>query len=196
MKQAIAGVVPPGAGEVAAMTIWPTIGSYSLGRTVGKLAGNRTGWGFFTLGKLLAVATIPISLVAFAWRLLPFVARRYTLTNQRVVVQKGLSKAEEKSVGLDEFDAIEVRVTPGQEFFHAGDVIFKRGSEELLSLPGRIPPRALPPSLPQIPNGPPLRPRRPRTAGSDRFIASPGDRGRPNDKSRRGDSQWHRASAT
>ena len=136
MKQAIAGVVPPGSREVASMTIWPTIGSYALGRTVGKLSANPIGWGFFTLGKLLALATIPISLVFFAWRLLPFVARRYTLTSQRVVVQKGLSKVDEKSVGLDEFDAIEVRVTPGQEFFHAGDVVFKRGSEEVLSLSG------------------------------------------------------------
>ena len=136
MKQAIAGVVPPGSGEVDSMTIWPTIGSYALGRTVGKLSANRIGWGFFTLGKVLALVTIPISLVAFAWRLLPFVARRYTLTNQRVVVQKGLSKTEERSIGLDQFDAIEVRVTPGQEFFHAGDLIFKRGSEEVLTLSG------------------------------------------------------------
>lgn len=136
MKQAIAGVVPPGSGEVDSMTIWPTIGRYSLGRTVGKLSANRTGWGFFTLGKVLAVVTIPISLVAFAWRLLPFVARRYTLTNQRVVVEKGLSKVEEKSISLDEFDAIEVRVTPGQEFFHAGDLVFKRGTEEVLCLSG------------------------------------------------------------
>jgi PH (Pleckstrin Homology) domain-containing protein len=136
MKQAIAGAVPHGSGEVASMTIWPSIGSYSLGRTVGKLSANRIGWGFFTLGKVLAAVTIPISLVAFACRLLPFVARRYTLTNQRVIVQKGLSKVEGKSIDLDEFDTIEVRVTPGQEFFHAGDVIFKRGSEEVLSLSG------------------------------------------------------------
>ena len=136
MKQAITGVVSPGSGEVTSMTIWPTIGSFALGRTVGKLAANPIGWGIFTLGNVLALVTIPISLVAFAWRLLPFVARRYTITNQRVMVQKGLSKAEEKSIRLDEFDAIEVRVTPGQEFFHAGDLIFKRGSEEVLSLSG------------------------------------------------------------
>ncbi len=136
MKQVIAGVVPTGAGEVTSMTIWPTIGRYNLGRTVGKLSNNQTGWGFFTLGKVMAAATIPISLVFFAWRLLPFVARRYTLTNQRVVVQKGLSKTDGKSIGLDDFDAIEIRVTPGQEFFHSGDVVFKRGSEEVLLLSG------------------------------------------------------------
>ena len=136
MKQAIAGVVTPTSGEVPSMTIWPSIGCFALGRTVGKLSANRIGWGFFTLGKLLALATIPISLAAFAWRVLPFVARRYALTNQRVVVQKGLSKVEEKSIGLDEFDSIEVRVTPGQEFFHAGDLVFKQGSQEVLALSG------------------------------------------------------------
>ena len=37
---------------------------------------------------------------------------------------------------LDDFDSIEIRVSPGQEFFNAGDVIFKQGSEEVLCLPG------------------------------------------------------------
>jgi hypothetical protein len=141
MKQAITGVVPPGSVEVTSMTTWPSIGSFSLGRTIGKLCGNRLGWGFFTLGKIMAAVMIPFGLVAFAWRLLPFVARRYTLTNQRVVIHRGLSKVEEASIGLDEFDAIEVRVSPGHEFFHAGDVVFKRGSEEVLTLSGVSRPR-------------------------------------------------------
>jgi hypothetical protein len=134
--QAIAGVAPPQAGEVTSMTIWPTIGAFQTGRWVGQLAGNRTGAGFFTLGKLLAVATIPVSLVLFAWGLLPFVCRRYTLTNRRVVIQKGLSAVDEQSVDLDGFDSIEVRVRPGQEFFHAGDLLFKRDGEEVLCLAG------------------------------------------------------------
>ena len=65
------------------MTIWPTIGAIAPGRWVGQLSGLRLGWGFFTLGKLFALATIPVSLVVFCWQLLPGVCRRYVLTNLR-----------------------------------------------------------------------------------------------------------------
>ena len=59
------------ASETTVMTIWPTIGATAPGRWVGRLSGLRLGWGFFTLGKLLALATIPLSLAVFCWQLLP-----------------------------------------------------------------------------------------------------------------------------
>lgn len=136
MKQPIAGVAPPEAGEVVSMTVWPSIGAYGLGRLVGRLSASRIGWGFFTLGKVLALATIPLSLVLFAWRLLPFVGRRYVLTNRRVVIRKGLSGEDGDSVELDKFDSIQVRVLPGQEFLFAGEVIFQRDGSEVLRLSG------------------------------------------------------------
>ena len=135
-KQAIAGVAPPEAGEVTSMTIWPSICAFQAGCWVGRLSGNQTGVGFFTLGKLLAVATIPVSLVLFAWRLLPFVCRRYTLTNRRIIIQKGLSALDEQSVDLDRFDSIEVRVRAGQQFFHAGDLLLKHDGKDVLCLAG------------------------------------------------------------
>ena len=54
--------------EKKIMTVWPGIGSMSLGRWVGGLAGSRLGYGFFTLGKLLALVTIPLSLVVYLLR--------------------------------------------------------------------------------------------------------------------------------
>ena len=108
------------------------------GWTAGRPAGghrDRLGR-VFTLGTLLAVATIPISLAVFAWQLMPFVARRYRLTNRRVVIQKGLSAVDEAAVGLDEFDAIDIEILPGQKWFHAGDLAFRRQGEEVFRLPG------------------------------------------------------------
>jgi hypothetical protein len=58
------------------------------------------------------------------------------LTNRRVLIQKGLSAVDEAAVGLDEFDAIDVAILPGQEWFHAGDLVFRRGGEEVFRLPG------------------------------------------------------------
>ena len=40
---------------------------------------SRLGVGGFNLGKLLALATIPVSLSVFAWQLLPVVMRHTVL---------------------------------------------------------------------------------------------------------------------
>jgi len=137
MKQPLAGVTPPELEEVDAMTVWPTIGATRLGQMVGKLAAVRVGWGqFFTLGKLWALATIPVSLAVFGWQLMPYVCRRYTLTNRRIIVRKGLMPADEQWIGLDEFDAIGVEVLPGQQWLCAGDLVFQRAGIEALRLAG------------------------------------------------------------
>jgi hypothetical protein len=122
---------------MASKVVWPTIGATRLGRFVGRLGAIRLGLGsFFTLGKLLAVATIPISLAVFAWQLLPGVMRRYCLTNRRVIVQKGLARVQERSIGLDQFDALEIRLLPGQQWLRSGDVVFLSGGQEVFRLPG------------------------------------------------------------
>jgi hypothetical protein len=136
MVAPIAGLAPPQLAEVPSMTVWPTIGSTRIGRLVGRLCGSRVGWGFFTLGKLWAIATIPLSLAAFAWLLVPGAARRYRLTNRRIVVQHGLSGKEIRAIGLDEFDAVEEDVLPGQAWLHSGDLRFFRSGQEVFRLAG------------------------------------------------------------
>lgn len=123
--------------EVTATIIWPTIGATAPGRWVGRMCGVKIGSGaFFTVGKLLALATIPVSLAVFFWQLLPFVCRRYTLTDRRIVVQKGLTAVDERSIGLDEFDAIDVEILPGQQWLQAGELVFKREGAEVFRLSG------------------------------------------------------------
>jgi hypothetical protein len=122
--------------ETPITTIWPTIGATTAGRLVGRLCAIRLGYGFFTLGKLMALATIPLSLAVFGWQLMPFICRRYVLTNRRIMVQKGLQPADERAIGLDEFDAIEVVVLPGQDWLHAGELIFLRDGTEVFRLSG------------------------------------------------------------
>jgi hypothetical protein len=118
------------------MTVWPTIGATALGRGVGRLCGVKLGIGFFTLGKLLALATIPLSLTVFVWQLLPFVCRRYSLTDRRILVRLGYKAVERQAIGLDEFDAIDVVILPGQDWLHAGELVFRRGGSEVFRLAG------------------------------------------------------------
>jgi len=136
MKQPIAGLVPADVGEATVIVRFPCIGSTPLGRLVGKMCGFYPPWDRFRLlSKLLALAAIPLGLVAYFARIMPGTARRYRLTNRRVMVQKGLRPREERSIGLDQFDVVDIVVQPGHEFHHAGDLVFRRGGQEVFRLP-------------------------------------------------------------
>lgn len=137
MKQAISGVAPPETSEVTIMTVYPTIAAHPLGQTIGRMCMNRSGFGtFFTLGKLFALLSIPVAMGLFFFDLLPFVGRRYRLTNRRVIVEIALPVKEERSVSLADFDAIDVVVLPGQEWYPAGELIFRKGTLESFRLSG------------------------------------------------------------
>mgnify|MGYP000968908170 CR=1 FL=1 len=137
MPQPIAGVTPPELVEVTCKVMWPTIGATWAGRLVGQLAGSRLGLGkFFTLGKLLAVATIPLSLAVFAWQLMPGICRRYALTNRRIIIRRGLRPVDERWIELDKFDTVDIEILPGQQWLHCGDLLFKHKGSEVLRLAG------------------------------------------------------------
>jgi hypothetical protein len=140
MASSVSGVVPPDLRESTVMTVWPSIGIFATGRLVGRFCENRLGRGFFTLGKLGAIASIPWSLVLYCWLRMPYVSRRYVLTNRRVIIRRGLRPVDKKWIDLDEFTAVEVEVLPGQEWLHAGEVVFRRGGSEILRLSGVLRP--------------------------------------------------------
>lgn len=122
--------------DTPAMTVWPSIAAFPLGRKVGQLCSIGGFGKFFTLGKLMALATIPVSLALFFWRLAPGVAKRYVLTSKRVVVSKGLGAEEGESIGLSDFDSISIEVLSGQEFLRAGDLVFKSQGDEVFRIRG------------------------------------------------------------
>lgn len=141
MKQAIAGVAPTELCETTVMTVWPSMAGSGLGCWIGRMCSSPIGFGsFFTLGKLAALALIPLALALYAKGLMPILCRRYRLTNRRVIVERGLTAREDSCVALDDFDTIDVIVRPGQEWYPAGDLIFRRGSLETLRLNGVLRP--------------------------------------------------------
>lgn len=136
MKRPIPGVAPAQSGEAPAMIVWPSVAIYPLGRTLGQLyAIEWPNVYIFRLGHLIALAAIPLALVLYFLRVLPWIGIRYLLTNQRVVIQRGLLPAEERAVGLGEFDTIDIEVLPGQAWYDAGDLVFKQDGTEVFRLP-------------------------------------------------------------
>ena len=139
----IAGVAPAELSETAIMTVWPSNAASGVGRFLGGLYA----WRFpdvyiFRIGNLIALASIPIALVIYLAKVLPFIAVRYTLTNRRVIVQRGIQGKNDKSVDLDRFDSVQVDVLPGQAWYHAGDLVFKLGNVETFRLGGVSRPEA------------------------------------------------------
>lgn len=116
------------------MTVWPSIAKYRVARTLGRAYSIRAGWYIFTVGNFLALALAPLSAVLYFLRVLPGVGERYALTNRRIVRERGVLGEEMQSVALDRFDAIDIRVQPGEAWYYAGDLIFRQGDIETFRL--------------------------------------------------------------
>jgi len=136
VPQSISGVVPPAVAEATVMTVWPSVASTGLGRALGRLYRIKSGFGPVSVGRLALLATIPLGLFLYLSMRLPWAIRRYRLTNRRIVIERGINPRVEQYVDLDRFDAIDLLVSPGQEWYAAGDLVFRRGQIETLRLPG------------------------------------------------------------
>lgn len=123
--------------ETRMATRWPTIAYYPVGRRCGDFCSIPTGYSrIFTVGTLMMLVTIPVTLAIYLWQLMPFVCRRYRLTNRRVLILKGYTALEDTSIGLDQFDTIDVEIFPGDGWLQAGDLVFRSENKEVFRLPG------------------------------------------------------------
>jgi hypothetical protein len=136
LQQPISGVVPPATAEATVMTVWPSVASTTMGRSLGRLYRIREGFGPVSVGRLALLATIPIGLMLYLSMRLPWAIMRYRLTNRRVMIERGINPKVEQYVDLDRFDAIDLVVSAGQEWYAAGDLVFRRGPIETLRLSG------------------------------------------------------------
>ena len=141
MSTAIAGVAPVTGVETTVMTVWPSVAAmrllgFPLGKVLGRLLSIKAGFYIFTVGNLVALLSIPVALALYMKRVGPFVAMRYRVTNKRLIVERGLTAQEEKSIELDRFDSIEVEIDPGDEWYKSGDLVFRQGDVERFRLEG------------------------------------------------------------
>lgn len=115
---------------------WPSIGAYPSGRWVGRLWEISTRLGPLRLGPLVAVVGLPVALVLYFRRILPWSCRWYRVTTRGVRVLRGIAGRVERSLDFDDFDEVLVDTLPGQEGLRCGDVVFRRAGSEVLRLPG------------------------------------------------------------
>jgi hypothetical protein len=135
-RSSIAGVVPPATSEVTIMSAWPSVAGSSAGQFFGRLYLIDAGAWPATLGNFIALASIPVMLMLYLSMRLPWAITRYRLTNRRITIDRGISWKVEQYVDFDRFDSVTVEVRPGQEWFPAGDLVFRLGNTETFRLAG------------------------------------------------------------
>jgi hypothetical protein len=132
-KQAVTGVMPPSVGEAVIRETWP-----SVARSPG-IAG---------LGRAL---TRTVVLAPLAWllmapfyfsKVLPFLGRRYTLSNRRLMIRRGVKAVPGQQISLNEIDDIRIVKDANSDFFRAATVEVYSNGHVVLKLPGTPEPEA------------------------------------------------------
>jgi hypothetical protein len=101
-KVAVTGLLPPQRGEALIRETWPGVND------VPALAGLA-----HTLMRTIVLAPVAWLLLAPCYfkKVLPFIAKRYTVTNRRVMIRRGLKPVPSHEVALA--DVEDVRVEEG-----------------------------------------------------------------------------------
>jgi hypothetical protein len=131
-KQAVTGVTPPQEAEAIIREVFPSVVASPL---PGAKAGAR-------LGRMLMRSIIGAPL---AWALLippyfakvmPFLAMRYTLTNRRVMIRRGLRPKPTHEVALAEIDDIHIHKDADSDFYREGTIEIMSNGKPVLTLEG------------------------------------------------------------
>lgn len=115
MQHPITGLVPPRMEEVRIRDVWPSVAASPAIAGLGR-ALTRT----FILAPL---AWMLMGLIYFA-KVLPFTARRYCLTNRRVLIRKGWSGKVGGEIPLGRIRDVRVVSDANSDFFRAADLEF------------------------------------------------------------------------
>jgi uncharacterized membrane protein YdbT with pleckstrin-like domain len=127
-RQAVTGVMPPQLGEAIIREAWTNVTGISP--MVSGLAKRLThtvilapvAW--LLLGGLL--------LIKFA----PFIAKRYTLTNRRLMIRRGLKPQPSHEVSLADIDEVRIDPKSVDDFYRAGTLEIVSKGQVVLTLPG------------------------------------------------------------
>jgi hypothetical protein len=127
-KQAVAGVMPPQLGEALIREAWPTVVDSSAAVSALARALMRT----VVLAPLAWLLLAPLFLKKF----LPFLAKRYTLTNRRLMIQRGLKPSPVHEVALADIDDVRLDAQGVDPFYLSGNLDIVSKDKVVLTLTG------------------------------------------------------------
>jgi hypothetical protein len=127
-RQAVAGLMPPQLSEAQIREAWPTVVGYQAGLS---RVGER-------LMKTILLAPLGWLLMAplFLRKFMPFLCKRYTLTNRRLMIQRGLKPQPVEEVPLADIDDVRLVESTYDAFYLSGDLEVLSGSQVRMKLIG------------------------------------------------------------
>jgi hypothetical protein len=127
-RQAVTGVVPPQLAEARIREAWPSVTARGAG--LPRLAR--------ALMRSIVLAPLGWLLLAplFALRIAPFVCKRYTLTNRRVMVQRGWKPAPVKEVPLADVEDVRLVEDTRDDFYRSATLEVVSKGQVVMTLPG------------------------------------------------------------
>lgn len=124
-KQVVTGVVPPQLDEALIRETWPSLAFSPLAGLAEKL----------TRTIILAPLGWLLLLLPFLRRVMPGIARRYTLTNRRLMIRVGLKPVPKESVDLADIDDVRLQEGSYHEFYRAGTLEVYSKGKVVMTLP-------------------------------------------------------------
>jgi hypothetical protein len=127
-RQAIAGLTPPQQAEAMVREVWPSVveaqpGLAALGqKLISSVFLAPLGW------LLLA----PL----FFKKILPFLSKRYTLTNRRLMIQRGLKPQPVQEVLLADIDDVRIAADSHNTFYRCATLEVLTKDRVVLTLVG------------------------------------------------------------
>lgn len=132
--QAVTGVIAPQTAEAQIRATWPAVtdASSGLANLGAKLIKTRI------LAPLAWLLLAPL----YFKKILPFIAKRYTLTNRRVMIQRGLKPKPVQEVKLADIDEVRIVESSFSPFYKAADLEIVSAGKVVLTLGGVPEPEA------------------------------------------------------
>ena len=125
-RQAVAGLMPPQLSEAMIREVWPSVRAVSSG--VAGLSAK------LMRSVLLAPLGWMFNALLFGRKFAPLLCQRYTLTNRRLMVQRGWKPAPTQEVALTNIDDVRLLADSYDAFYRSGDLQILTGGKEVLKL--------------------------------------------------------------
>lgn len=127
-RQAVAGLTPPQMAEAMIREAWPSVRGVQAG--VAGLSARLIQSVFLApLGWLL-------NGLLFGRKFAPFLCKRYTLTNRRLMIRAGWKPAPVQEVALADIDDVRLVPETYDAFYRSGDLEVMSGGKAALRLAG------------------------------------------------------------
>jgi hypothetical protein len=126
-QQVVTGLVPPLLGEAKIREAWPSVAAFPAVATLGR-----------KLMQTIVLAPLGwlVLIVPYFLKVLPGFARRYTLTNRRLMIRRGLKAIPSHEVPLAEIEDVRIREDHNTPFFRAATLEILSKGRVVLTLPG------------------------------------------------------------